>query len=83
MPLGLAPRLVSGQLGVVTKVLSGVRCASRAISRTAASPATLAISCGSHMTALVPCGSTERANSEGVSMLDSRWMWLSMKPGAA
>lgn len=35
------------------------------------------------MTALVPCGSTERANSEGVSMLDSRWMWLSMNPGAA
>ena len=44
-------------------------------------PSTFAISCGSATTAVVPSGSTSRANSSGSSFDDSRCMWASMKPG--
>ena len=44
-------------------------------------PRTFAISCGSATTAVVPSGSTRRANSSGSSFDDSRCMCASMKPG--
>ena len=44
-------------------------------------PSTFAISCGSATTAVVPSGSTSRANSSTSSFTDSRCMWASMKPG--
>ena len=44
-------------------------------------PSTFAISCGSATTAVVPSGSTRRANSDGSSFEVSRCMWASMNPG--
>ena len=44
-------------------------------------PSTFAISCGSATTAVVPSGSTSRANSSTSSFDDSRCMCASMKPG--
>ena len=44
-------------------------------------PSTLAISCGSATTVVVPSGSTSRANSSTSSFVDSRCMWASTKPG--
>src|SRR5229473_7656914 len=44
-------------------------------------PSTLAISCGSATTAVVPCASTARANSSTISLEDSMCMWASIKPG--
>ena len=48
-----------------------------------ASPNTFAISCGSQIAVVVPCGRTLRSNSAGVTRLLSTWTWASMKPGAA
>ena len=44
-------------------------------------PSTFAISCGSATTAVVPNGSTSRANSSTSSLDDSRCIWASTKPG--
>ncbi len=44
-------------------------------------PSTFAISCGSATTAVVPSGSTRRANSDGSSFDVSRWTCASMNPG--
>ena len=44
-------------------------------------PSTFAISCGSATTAVVPSGSTRRANSSTSSFTDSRCMCASMNPG--
>ena len=44
-------------------------------------PRTFAISCGSATTAVVPSGSTSRANSDGSSFDVSRCRCASMKPG--
>jgi hypothetical protein len=44
-------------------------------------PKTLATSCGSAATAVVPRGSTVRTNSSTHSLVDSRCMWASTKPG--
>ena len=45
-------------------------------------PMTLAISWGSVMTVVVPCGSTALTNSRGDTRALSRWMWASRKPGS-
>ena len=45
-------------------------------------PMTFAISCGSVMTVVVPCGRTALANSLGLTSELSRWMCASMKPGS-
>ena len=44
-------------------------------------PSTLAISCGSQIAVVTPCGSTQRSNSSGVISDDSTCRWVSMKPG--
>ena len=46
-------------------------------------PKTLASSCGSAATAVVPCGRTARTNSSTQSLVDSRCMCASMKPGVS
>ena len=46
-------------------------------------PSTLAISCGSQIAVVTPCGSTQRSNSVGVTSEDSMCRWVSMKPGTA
>src|SRR5918999_2358253 len=46
-------------------------------------PSTLAISCGSAATAVVPCGSTVRTNSSIHSLVDSRCMWASTNEGVS
>ena len=43
-------------------------------------PATLTISCGSAITAVVPCGNTALPNSSGNTMPDSMCTCASMKP---
>ena len=48
---------------------------------TPSTPSTLAISCGSATTAVVPSGSTSRANSSTMSFTDSRCMCASISPG--
>ena len=63
------------------KTSSGMS-AQRSISQwTPSVPSTFAISCGSATTAVVPNGSTSRANSSTSSFDDSRCMWASMNPG--
>ncbi len=44
---------------------------------------TLAISCGSQIAVVTPCGSTQRSNSGGVTSEDSTCRCVSMKPGTA
>src|SRR5918992_6376023 len=46
-------------------------------------PSTLAISCGSAATAVVPCGSTVRTNSSIHSLVGSRCMWASTNEGVS
>src|SRR4029453_10039876 len=46
-------------------------------------PKTLASSCGSAATAVVPHGSTLRTNSSTHSFVDSRCMWESMNAGVS
>ena len=44
-------------------------------------PRTLAISCGSQIPVVTPCGRTQRSNSCGGISEDSTWKCVSMKPG--
>ena len=53
----------------------------RASTRRPSGPSTLATSCGSVTTAVVPCGTTARANSAGMSLEDSMCTCASMNPG--
>ncbi len=46
-----------------------------------ATPATLAISCGSATTVVVPCGTITLASSPGSRSVLSRCMWASISPG--
>ena len=46
------------------------------------SPWTLAISWGSATTLVVPRGRTSPAKRAGLTMLDSIWIWASMRPGS-
>ncbi len=46
-------------------------------------PSTLAISCGSQITVVTPCGSTQRSNSNGVTSEDSICRCVSMNPATA
>ena len=46
-----------------------------------AMPSTLAVQSVSHSSAVLPRGSTARANSVGVTMLASMWTWASISPG--
>ena len=67
--------------GAITNTSSGSPSVASSSQRTPSTPATLAISCGSQTTAVVPRGTTARANCAGVSLADSRCTWASMKPG--
>ena len=67
--------------GAITKTSSGSPSVAASSQSTPSTPATLAISCGSQTTAVVPRGTTARANSPGVSLADSRCTWASMNPG--
>ena len=60
---------------------SGIRPQTSSSQCTPSVPSTFAISCGSATTAVVPNGSTSRANSSTSSFDDSRCMCASMKPG--
>ena len=52
------------------------------MNRTPATPATLAISCGSATTVVTPRGSTAAAKWAGTHRLLSMWTWASINPGA-
>ena len=60
---------------------SGIRPQTSSSQCTPSVPSTFAISCGSATTAVVPNGSTSRANSSTRSFDDSRCMWASTNPG--
>ncbi len=66
----------------ITYMLSGPNFALSNMKRMPSRPSTLAISCGSVMTVVVPRGTTARANSAGGTSELSMWTWASMKPGA-
>ena len=69
--------------GAITNTSSGSPSEASSIHSTPSRPSTLATSCGSVTTAVVPCGTTARANSAGVSLEDSMCTWASMKPGTS
>ena len=62
------------------RAAAGPRCASSS-QRTPSAPSTLAISCGSQTTAVVPRATTTRANSAGSSLEDSTCTCASIRPG--
>src|SRR5919197_285920 len=68
------------QLDIITNTSSGTASALRSIARTPSTPNTLAISCGSRTTVVVPHGIAARANWSIVSLVDSRCMWPSTNP---
>ena len=67
----------------ITNTSSGSPSVARRYQRIPSTPATLASSCGSLTTAVVPRGTTARANCAGVSLADSRCTWASMNPGTS
>ncbi len=69
--------------GAVTTTVSGRPSDASSIQCTPSEPSTLATSCGSQTIAVVPWGSTARANCAGVSLEDSTCMCASMKPGTS
>ena len=69
--------------GAITNTASGSPSEASSIQCTPSEPSTLATSCGSHTIAVVPCGSTARANWAGVSLEDSTCMCASMNPGTS
>ena len=80
-PRGDSKSLAGTHDGAITNTSSGSPSVAPSSQSTPATPATFAISCGSHTTAVVPRGTTARANWTGVSLADSRCTWASMKPG--
>ncbi len=66
----------------MTYIDSGPRLADSNMKRMPSRPSTLAISCGSVTTVVVPSGTTARANSDGGTSADSTWTWASIRPGA-
>ena len=67
--------------GAPQKIVSGVPAASSRNSRTPSSPATTKIWSSPETTPVVPKGTTMLANIVIESLLHSRWMWPSMRPG--
>lgn len=82
-----APPLSAGEAGtqdgIIILTSSGVPAASAIMKSTPSMPHTLAISCGSATTVVVPQGTTASAKREGISWLLSIWTCASMKPGSA
>ena len=71
------------QLDAYTANVSGSGRAASIRARIPGTPRTLASSCGSAATAVVPAGSTVDTNSSIHSLVDSRCMWASTKPGVS
>src|SRR5579884_2486885 len=78
---GDSKSLAGTQDGIITYTPSGTLLLAASMYSTPASPRTLAISCGSITTDVVPRGRTARANSSTFSFELSMWQWPSMKPG--
>ena len=69
------------QLDAYTAKVNGSGAAASISARMPGTPSTLASSWGSAATAVVPAGSTVETNSSIHSLVDSRCMWASTKPG--
>ena len=69
------------QLGSIKNTSIGRRSVASSIYSMPSVPMTLVISCGSVTIAVVPCGTTARANSRGTERDDSMWMCASRNPG--
>ena len=80
-PMGDSKSLAGTHEGAITNTSSGRPSDASSIHSTPSRPSTLATSCGSVTTAVVPCGTTARANSVGVSFDDSMCTCASMNPG--
>ena len=79
--MGDSKSLAGTHEGAITNTSSGRPSDASSIHSTPSRPSTLATSCGSVTTAVVPCGTTQRANSAGVSLDDSMCTCASMNPG--
>ena len=81
----VAPERSNGEAGTQLEAempnVNGSGAAASASATMPATPSTLAISCGSAATAVVPCGRTVRTNSSIHSFVDSRCMWASTNAG--
>ena len=66
----------------VTILIKGTSSVACSIYSMPSVPITLAISCGSVITVVVPCGRTALANSFGLTSELSRWICASTKPGS-
>ena len=77
---GLSKLEAGTQLEAASPKVNGIFSAASATAPTPSSPATLAISCGSHATAVVPHGKAPRTNSSTHNLVDSRCMWASTNP---
>ncbi len=71
------------QLDAYTAKVNGSGAAASISARMPGTPSTLASSWGSAATAVVPAGSTVETNSSIHSLVDSRCMWASTKPGVS
>ena len=80
---GLSNGDAGTQLEAQIPKVNGRPAAAPARAATPRTPNTFAISCGSAATAVVPCGSTALTNSSTQSLVDSRCIWASMKPGVS
>ena len=77
---GLSKLEAGTQLEAAKPKVKGIFSAAPATAATPSSPATLAISCGSQATAVVPQGRAPFTNSSTHNLVDSRCMWASMNP---
>lgn len=69
------------QEGIMNSTRSGRSSVILYMARTPATPATFAISCGSAMMVVVPCGMMTFMNDDGITMEDSICTCASMNPG--
>ena len=67
--------------GTARKTLSGSPRPSSSIQRIPSRPKTFAISWLSMNAVVVPCGSTASAKRVTVTITDSTWRWVSIRPG--
>ena len=80
-PCADSSALAGTQDGAITYTRSGRPLDASSIQCAPSAPSTLASSCGSHTTVVVPRGTTTRANSAGSSLDDSTCTCASISPG--
>ena len=82
-PVVSSPGAVGTREETSISIRQGRRSRQVSMARRPSSPATLAISIRSAQRVVVPLGTTRLARASGESMVDSKCMWLSIRPGRA